>query len=204
MFITLEGIDGCGKSTQVRRIADYLEKQLGPHGFVVTKEPGDWSQGDTLRKMLLEGELTHRLSELFLFLVDRCEHLEEVILPALARGQVVLCDRYVDSTRAYQIWGRGLPRQSVEGLFDWCSFPAPDLTLWLDISPDLAVERMRSRGPSDRMESSGTSFLRRVAAGYETLWREEPQRICRLDASLSEGDLFLRLLPFLQKAVEGP
>ncbi|MDD4364729.1 MAG: dTMP kinase [Synergistales bacterium] len=202
MFITFEGIDGCGKTTQACRIADYLKSRLGEGAVLLTQEPGGWPQGEKIREMLLTGHLEHVLSELFLFLIDRCEHLSQVVLPALKEGRVVLCDRYTDSTLAYQAWGRGLPRAQIEALFDWCAFPRPDLTFWFALSPAVAAERLKRRGGTDRIESADDVFLDRVVAGYEALWREDSARIRRIDASRDEEHLFASLRLIVTETVE--
>lgn len=186
MFITIEGIDGSGKSTQAERIFSTLEGSFGYSKVLWTREPGDWTGGDQLRQLLLHSNLAHPLSELFLFLVDRCEHVATKILPALNQGKIVLCERYTDSTIAYQSWGRGLPRERLENLFIWSGFPVPDLTLWLDISPELAITRMKDRGNMDRIESNGIEFLERVREGYLALMQSSAGRIKRVDAS---GDI---------------
>jgi dTMP kinase len=183
MFITLEGIDGCGKSTQAAFLKEQLQ-QKKKEPVLWTREPGGWVHGDFVRTLLLEKDLRHELSELFLFVIDRCEHVSQVISPALSCGQIVLCERYTDSSRAYQIWGRGLPEEKVEDLFAWCSFPEPDLTLWIDTPLPVAINRIKTtRGHFDRIESETDGFLNRVCEGYKELSKRFPHRIVRIDGS---------------------
>ena len=182
MFITLEGIDGSGKSTQAELLTEKIRSARGEEGVIWTKEPGGWPGGDSLRKVLLEGSLHHPLTEVFLFLADRCEHVEQVILPALAAGKIVVCERYSDSTVAYQWGGRGIERGKIEGLLSWASFPSPDITFWIDLPAEKAYDRMVSRGsPRDRLESEGLSFLSRVRQGFCILAEENPDRIVPVD-----------------------
>ncbi len=198
MFITLEGIDGCGKSTQAALLKDKLQKEK--HASVVwTREPGGWSHGDLVRTLLLDKDLHHELSELLLFVFDRCEHVSQVVAPALEKKQIVLCERYTDSTRAYQIWGRGLEERKVEDLFSWCHFPDPDLTLWIDTPLSLAMDRIkRSRGHLDRIESETQKFLSNVCSGYKELSARYPERIIRIDGAQPIEDVSFQIW----KAVE--
>ncbi|WP_024822156.1 dTMP kinase [Aminobacterium mobile] len=185
MFITLEGIDGCGKSTQAAILNEKIAASTGKNVFW-TREPGGWAQGGLIRSLLLEEDLYHPLSELFLFVIDRCEHVRQEIVPALSRGDIVVCERYSDSTRAYQIWGRGIPEEKVETLFSWCEFPEPDLTLWMDVPLEMAFARIESsRSSLDRIESGTKSFLERVCRGYEELALRYPKRIVRIDGTQS-------------------
>ena len=177
MFITFEGIDGCGKSTQARLLVDKLCSVRGMESVIWTKEPGGWPGGNSLRQILLEGSLHHPLTELFLFLADRCEHVKQVILPALEAEKIVVCERYNDSTMAYQWGGRGIDREKINALFRWASFPSPDITFWIDLPADHAYDRMVSRGTPDRLESEGIPFLSRVRQGFFTLAEEFPDRI---------------------------
>jgi len=183
MFITIEGIDGSGKSTQTAKAFSFLQNKLGYGRILWTMEPGDWAGGELLRQLLLHTNLTHPLSELFLFLVDRCEHVYGKIRPALEEEKIVLCERYTDSTIAYQSWGRGIPLERLEDLFAWSGFPVPDITLWLDVPVDLAVARVNGRGKLDRIESDGKFFQTKVRAGYLALMHKFPDRIKRIDAS---------------------
>ncbi len=189
MLITIEGIDGAGKSTQAEKAFVVLKDSFGRENVIWTREPGDWNGGNLLRELLLERELSHPLSELFLFLVDRCEHVLEVIVPAINEGKIVLCERYTDSTLAYQVWGRGLPLERIEDLFLWSQFPVPDLTLWLDVPLEEATQRINSRGRLDRIESDGLEFLSRVRDGYLHLRNRFPDRIRRVDASGSVNEV---------------
>ena len=181
MFITLEGIDGCGKSTQARLLTEKLRSVRGEDSVVWTKEPGGWPGGNHLRQILLEGSLCHPWTELFLFLADRCEHAQQVILPALSAGKIVVCERYNDSTMAYQSAGRGIGAEKIETLFRWSANPVPDLTFWIDLPAEKAYDRMVSRGTPDRLESEGISFLHRVRQGFLLLAEQNRERIVAVD-----------------------
>lgn len=182
MFLTLEGIDGCGKTTQARLLSERLRRPGTTCGDVVwTKEPGGWTGGDKIRELVLRDGLEHPLSELFLFLADRCEHVLQVIAPALKEGKTVICERYTDSTLAYQSWGRGLPMERIEDLFRWCGFPSPDLTIWIDLPAPAAYHRMAGRGRMDRLEEEGTVFLEKVRSGFAFLAERDRARIVRID-----------------------
>lgn len=185
MLITIEGIDGSGKSTQSKELYEYLSFRLGPGRVVWTREPGDWERGELVRELLLKGSLEHDHSELYLFMVDRCEHVCRLIIPSMRKGMVVLCERYTDSTLAYQVWGRKMPYERVAQLFKWSGFPDPDLTLWLDISPESASRRIMCRTGHDRIECGGIPFMRSVQKGYEELCKMFPERIKRIDAEKS-------------------
>jgi dTMP kinase len=183
VFLTLEGIDGCGKSTQARILAGNLALRFGREAVLWTKEPGGWPGGEKIRELLLEHGMQHPLSELFLFLADRCEHIRREVEPALSSGRIVVCERYTDSTLAYQSWGRGISPEKIEELFRWCRFPVPDLTFWIDLPPGKAYHRVSRRGGPDRMEEEGTSFLEKVREGFLFLSRREPERIVSLDGT---------------------
>ena len=184
-FITIEGIDGSGKSTQAGMLCDWLEEALGPGGVLRTFEPGDWDGGPLLRRLLLEGAGMTPRTELLLFLADRAGHLDAKILPALEKGVWVVCERYTDSTLAYQSWGRGLAFEEIRGLLDGCRFPKPDMTLLLNIGEEEAAARLGRRGELDRIESSGPSFMARVAQGYRELALMCPERFEVLDAGMT-------------------
>ncbi len=187
MFITIEGIDGSGKSTQARRLAARLRRE----GKKVTEthEPGDWPQGDILRALLLNGRLRHPMTEIMLFVADRCEHVAQVIQPALDQGEFVVCDRYNDSTRAYQCWGRGLKEDILESLIKWCGIPEPDLTVWLDLPVEEARKRMAGRGGSDRIEGEDLKFHEAVARGFKELAERNGSRFFRVDARAGEDEI---------------
>ncbi|HXH72127.1 MAG TPA: dTMP kinase [Mariprofundaceae bacterium] len=187
-FITFEGVDGCGKTTQQRLTADWLRSQ----GFDVcaTREPGDTPLGAKIRELLLSGEFVPvPESELLLFLADRAQHVREVIAPALASGAWVLCDRFTDSTLAYQLAARKLAKHA-DGLDALLAFAEcgiqPNLTLWFDLPVPMALQRMRQRHAmgeaSTRLDEEALSFHEAVAAGFASLQSAEPQRIRRIDA----------------------
>jgi dTMP kinase len=183
-FITIEGIDWCGKTTQALRLVQWLRGE--GHRVLGTREPGGTPAGQAIRELLLDSASLSVWCELMLFLADRAQHLEEVIRPALAEGMIVVCERYTDSTLAYQGPGRGLDldllrrtNAAVTGGL------VPDLTVLLDIAPELAAERRfhpdRGRA-ADRMEREADDFRRRVARGYLDLARAEPQRFRVIEA----------------------
>ncbi len=197
-FITFEGIDGSGKSTQARMVYRHL-KDSG-RSVILTKEPGDWSEGGKIRDILLNGKLTHDKTELFLFLADRCEHLSQVVIPALARGDIVLCDRYTDSTVAYQCFGRGLDVATINRLFEWCDFPKPDMTLWLSLSLEKSRARMEARGASDRIELDA-DLMSRVSDGFQALALQFPRRIVEVDGGEEADRVFLSVIDAIGRLI---
>mgnify|MGYP000456951183 CR=1 FL=1 len=184
-LITFEGLDGCGKSTQLEKANDWLSEK----GFTVqtTREPGGTVIGLQIRNILLnpEHEELQPESELLLYLADRIQHLQESILPEIAAGKIVLCDRFHDSTVAYQGYGRGLDLISIESIVEHCIKPyAPDLTILLNISPETVAARLNRRqehAEKDRLDSESLSFFTRVAQGFEELSAAEPERFVCLN-----------------------
>ncbi|MFA7652008.1 MAG: dTMP kinase, partial [Synergistaceae bacterium] len=133
MFITFEGIDGSGKSTQASLFWKWLVEDK-KRDALLTREPGGWPGGDVLREIVISGKLKHDWSEAYLFMLDRAEHIASVIQPAIDSGRDIVCERYHDSTLAYQIWGRGLPLEIFDELARLSAFPVPDLTILFDIT----------------------------------------------------------------------
>jgi dTMP kinase len=183
LLITFEGIDGCGKSTQLKLFARYLERQgLRP---VVTREPGGTALGEGVRRLLLPRASTgmDTRMEVLLYFAARAQNVAENILPALARGRIVLCDRFTDASLAYQGYGRGIELDFIRELHRVaCRSLRPDLTLVVDIDPRTSVRRARKRnrgdGPDEgRFEQEKLSFHRRVRKGYQELIRREPRRL---------------------------
>ena len=182
LFITFEGLDGCGKSTQM----ELLASGLGALGYVVlmTREPGGTPLGEAVRHILLD-PLQQGMSaraEALLYAAARAHLVEQVVKPALDDGQIVLCDRYIDSSLAYQGYGRGLGTDNIIGINAWatdCLFP--DLTLFLDL--DDSVRSTRLAAVPDRLEAEDDAFHQRVAEGYRALLIEHRHRIRRVDAS---------------------
>lgn len=173
MFITFEGIDGCGKSTQARLLFELLNKE---GGAVLTREPGGWEGGGTLRDIVLSGDLRHPWSELFLFMLDRTEHAAMVIAPAISEGRHVVCERYHDSTLAYKVWGRGMPFEPLRDMAKLAALPEPDVTLFFKIKPALALSRVGKRGKPDSFEREGLAFMEKIDRGYCSLAEMEPRR----------------------------
>ena len=185
MFVTFEGIEGSGKSTQLARLAAHLRAR----GTVVveTREPGGTRAGAALRGLLLGAEAIplSPLAELFLYCADRTQHVSEVVRPALEAGRIVLCDRFSDSTLAYQGYGRGLDMATVRELDARARDGIrPDLTFLLDCSVETGLARTRERRASgDRFEREAVAFHERVRAGFHALADAEPARFCIVDAT---------------------
>ncbi len=180
MFITFEGIDGSGKSTQAKLFAECLKEKHG-RNVILTREPGGWNGGAVLRDMVISGALKHSWSEAYLFMLDRAEHVARVIQPALDSGIDVVCERYHDSTLAYQVWGRGLPLEVFDKLATLSAFPVPDVTLFFDIPADVALKRAAKRGNLDAFENEGIKFMNKIREGYTALAKREPKRWIKLD-----------------------
>ncbi len=189
MFITLEGGEGVGKTTQQALLA--LQLRQAGYPCLCTREPGGTALGRALREILLHGDPLTPLAELFLYAADRAEHVQKCILPALAAGQVVVCDRFTDSTLAYQGYGRGLDLQQVRQLNHLATGGLqPHLTLWLDLPPEVGLART---GLADRLEQERLEFHRRVHQGFQALAAAEPQRIVRIDAGGSPLEVAARI-----------
>ena len=181
LFITFEGTDGCGKTTQIELLKRYLEEK--GYKVVLTREPGAKGLGEKLREILLnyDGDVSSNC-ESFLFLADRAQHIDMLIKPAIERGEVVLCDRHTDSTVAYQGYGRGLDLNQIKMLNDIATNGVkPDMTFVFDIDIETAQERVGKT--KDRMESAGIEFFKRVRQGYLEIAKSEPERAKVLDAT---------------------
>ncbi len=187
--MTLEGIEGSGKSSQAHLLAETLEE----HGLAVelVREPGSTPVGDRIREILLsrEHESMTGETEALLYAAARAQMVAERVGPALAKGKTVVCDRYVDSSLAYQAFGRGLPRRIIAETNNWATGGlAPDLTILLDLPVEEGLSRATRTG-CDRIEAEAAEFHERVRQGYLVLAAEQPQRIVVLDALLPEETL---------------
>ncbi len=183
-FVTVEGIEGVGKSTNI----DFLSSIIEEKGFIVlrTREPGGTPMAERIREMLLEHgeEPLPDIAELLLFFASRSLHISNTIRPALAAGQWVVCDRFTDASRAYQGHGRGLDLERINLLAEWVQEDLqPDLTLLLDAPVELGMARAEKRGEADRLDSEDAGFYQRVRDGYLGLAVAEPQRFAVIDAS---------------------
>jgi dTMP kinase len=211
-FITFEGLDGTGKSTQLRKLAEAL--RAAGHKVVETREPGGTAAGERIRRVLLDSA-TSDLSpyaEMALMFASRAQHIAEVIQPALDHGQIVLCDRFTDSTEAYQGSGRKLGSAAVLELHRvLCGNLQPDLTLLLDSDPRHSLNRARRRNQraakksgrgrmdENRFEQETRAFFSRVREGYLVIARREPERMILIDASGTPAQTHRRIVELVQR-----
>lgn len=194
-FLSFEGIDGAGKSTHIGRLADLLRDQ--GFGVTQTREPGGTSLAEQLRDLLLHQPMD-ALTEALLMFAGRRDHLVQVIQPALARGDVVLCDRFTDATFAYQGHGRGFDLAVLGQLEQWVQGPEPlqqpDLTLWFDLPPAVAAARLSAARDPDKFESQPQAFFEKVAQGYAARAAAQPARFVRIDATAPIEDVWTQLM----------
>ena len=196
-FITLDGVDGAGKSTHLGFVADWLRQQ--GREVIVTREPGGTPLGETLRELLLHREMDAD-TELLLMFAARQEHLARLILPALARGAWVLSDRFTDASYAYQCGGRGIAVERIAALEAWVQRGfAPDLTLLFDVPPDVAEARRSAARAADRFEREADAFFNRVRQAYLDRAQADPARIRVLDARHSIAELQTEISQLLQE-----
>ncbi|MGD1712592.1 dTMP kinase [Dapis sp. BLCC M172] len=197
-FIVFEGVEGGGKTTQIKLLRNWLLEQWESDKLfskykdlevIITREPGGTKVGKALRELLLNADLSEEQiqekTELLLYAADRAQHIETLIKPSLERGAIVLCDRFIDSTIAYQGYGRGLDLALIKQLNHIATGGLKsDLTLWLDIDVEIGLTRAKNRGKIDRMEQADIQFHQRVKKGYEELAENNPL-IVRIDADLT-------------------
>lgn len=204
IFITFEGVDGCGKSTQLRFAAEYLT-ELG-EDFIVTREPGGCAVSEKIREILLDVENTgmEDYTEALLYAASRVEHAEKIVMPALSEGKIVLCDRYIDSSIAYQGFGRGLGADTVMAINSHAAkYCMPDATIFLDFAPKGMKERTKNRGEEkDRLEQEDISFFEKVYEGFCWTAKQYPERVIPVDVSGTKEQSREKIRAALKKVLE--
>lgn len=198
-LITIEGTEGVGKSTIIRAMDQALQQQGVP--TVLTREPGGTPMAESIRSVLLSdyAEPVQPLTEVLLAFAGRCQHVEQVIKPALARGSWVISDRFTDASWAYQGAGRGLPREKLQTLTDWVQGDCvPDLTVLLDAPVEIGLERMVARGAKDRIEQEGVEFFQTIRQAYLQMAKDNPDRYCVIDAAQPEKQVVASMLQAVQ------
>ena len=199
LFVTFEGVDGCGKTTQIELLNKYLQSK----GFktLLTREPGAKGLGEKVREILLnyDGEVSPRC-ESFLFLADRAQNADCIIKPAIKNGVIVLCDRHTDSTIAYQGYGRGVNIDELKSLNDMAvGGLKPDLTFVFDIDAETSMQRVGSE--KDRMESAGFEFFEKVRKGYLDIAKQEPERVKVIDSTKPIEQIHKEVLELLENVI---
>jgi len=199
LFITFEGADGCGKTTQLNLLAQYL-RENGKE-VVITREPGAKGLGEKVREILLnyDGDVSPNC-EAFLFLADRAQNIDMIVKPAIAEGKIVLCDRHTDSTLAYQGYGRGVDLERAKMLNKIAtSGLVPDLTYVFDIDVETSMSRVGK--DKDRMESAGVEFHEKVRKGYLEIAKQEPDRVKVINSKDSIENIFVQVQDIFDKKV---
>ena len=202
-FITFEGPEGSGKTSQLKLAAAWLERQGVP--LRVTREPGGTRIGEDIRQILHDTKNTEmsREAEILLYSASRAQHVAEIILPALQAGKIVLCDRFFDSTYAYQGYGRGLPMDALQLITRFATQNlSPDLTIYLDIDPEIGIQRRELGGDIlNRLDRETLDFHNRVRQGYLTLIREQPERWRIIDGAASIDEVHQAVKLVLARAL---
>lgn len=198
-FITLEGSEGAGKTTALNIIKNTLDQWQVP--YIVTREPGGERNGEAIRELLLHSEHLEAKTELLLMFAARNEHLEKVIRPALSKGVWVVSDRFVDASFAYQGKGRGIPWSTIEFFesFVVCQ-TQPDLTLYLDVDPEVGLNRAADRSEKDRIEKESLAFFKLIREGYLQRLEQHPGRMIKIDANLDIASVTQQIIDVLEAA----
>ncbi len=199
-FITVEGTDGSGKTTQFKLMANYLREK----GFdvITIREPGGTPIGEKIRSIILDPENAEMkdMTELILYAASRAQLSKEVIEPALAAGKLVLCDRFIDSSIAYQGFGRGLPIDFIKEINETATEGlSPDLTFFFDLAPEQALTRIK--GDTDRLEKQSMDFHKRVYDGYLEIWKRNSERVKRIDCTGTINEVFNDVVRILDREV---
>ena len=199
-FITFEGCDGCGKSTQLKKLSDYLTENKIE--YIFTREPGGGNISEAIREILLNGKNTEMSDECeaLLYAAARAQHISEKIEPALAAGKLVVCDRYVDSSFAYQAYARGLGEEFVSKINAFAIEKyRPDLTVFIDLTPEEAFKRKNGADENDRLEQAGIAFHKQVYEGYKAIAEKDPHRVYVVDGRQTPDQIFNEVLTILKK-----
>ena len=203
-FIVFEGVEGAGKTTQIYQTAEWLQSMCSQdRAVVITREPGGTKLGQQIRQLLLDDpdSLVTNRTELLLYGADRAQHVESTIEPHLQRGDIVLCDRFTDSTIAYQGYGRGFDLDEIDRVNQLATGGLQsDLTFWLDLDVTIGLQRVLSRGKPDRMERATLDFHQRVRQGYQELANSYPNRIVRIDANRPQSVIQIEIQAILTQA----
>ena len=200
MFITFEGIEGSGKSSLIAQLKKYFKSSKLEAFF--SKEPGGTDLGKEIRKTLLNPKYSFDpTSELLLLLADRAEHVQKIIRPNLQKNKLIFCDRYLDSTFAYQGSGRNLDKKIIKEMFKALDFPIPDLTILLDVPVQIGLSRARKRNKLDRFEKEDLNFHENVRRSYLDLAKNDSSRIVIFDSSISEEELFKKAVNLIKSRI---
>ena len=200
MFITFEGIEGSGKSSLIAQLKKYFKSSKLEAFF--SKEPGGTDLGKEIRKILLNPKHSFDpTSELLLLLADRAEHVQKIIRPNLQKNKLFFCDRYLDSTLAYQGSGRNLDKKIIREMFKALDFPIPDLTILLDVPVQIGLSRARKRNKLDRFEKEDLNFHENVRRSYLDLAKNDSARIVLFDSSISEEELFKKAVNLIKSRI---
>lgn len=202
MFITFEGIEGSGKSSLIAQLKKYFKSSKLEAFF--SKEPGGTDLGKEIRKILLNPKYSFDpTSELLLLLADRAEHVQKIIRPNLQKNKLIFCDRYLDSTLAYQGSGRNLDKKIIKEMFKALDFPIPDLTILLDVPVQIGLSRAKKRNKLDRFEKEDLNFHENVRRSYLDLAKNDSARIVLFDSSISEEELFKKAVNLIKSRISG-
>ncbi len=201
-FISFEGVDGSGKSTQIQKLKSFLEEK--GYQVVLTREPGGTEIGEKIRRIILDPDnkkMTH-MTEAFLYAASRAQHVEEIIKPAIDTGKIVICDRFVDSSIAYQGYGRQLGDSvSIINGYAVAGY-VPDITFLMKVKPNVGNDRIKNR-PKDRIELENEEFYSRVHEGYEKLEESFPERIIGIDASQTIEKIEENIIAHVRELIKG-